>query len=54
MPGQNKTYYQDESGNYGKTIWQYRWPRCVYIIILDENYDRPCRVIDFYYIALLY
>ena len=26
MPGQNKTYCQDESGNYGKTIWQYRWP----------------------------
>ena len=26
MPVQNKTYCQDESGNYGKTIWQYRWP----------------------------
>ena len=26
MPGQNKTYCQDGSGNYGKTIWQYRWP----------------------------
>ena len=26
MPGQNKSYCQDESGNYGKTIWQYRWP----------------------------
>ena len=27
MPGQNKTYCQDESGNCGKTIWQYRWPK---------------------------
>ena len=26
MPEQNKTYCQDESGNYGKTIWQQRQP----------------------------
>ena len=38
MPGQNKAYCQDESGNYGKTIWQYRWPILPTMEIVIEPY----------------
>ena len=43
MPGQNKTYCPDESGYYGKTIWQYRWPIQMVSLVIS-TYPSKCRL----------